>query len=491
MFFKRNKDFLEVLLYLIFALVLVYFVPAPFNKIVFIGVLPLAWRSKRDYLWMAFFFIVEDIPGGLFSGGLANDPYRLPLYTIMPGISFSIRELYLLLLFIKVLIKPGYKQNLQKNYFSKELSLLGYYLIFLLFISTLLGMTFDGYKNFYKICVSLTLFISVPVILRNRDYFFRFLKILFPFAIIAVLFQVYSLTFGQQLIAVFKPGVLTTQGVLLSSGSTEEWQRPIEMVHVLLVCFVGSLFFLNKGERSFKPGYLITINILSFLGIFLTGTRSWFVALIVVYFYFGMIGISQLTSGLIKKIFTASILIICVSLIPVITNQISNAWDRLSTLEKVAEGDVTAGGTASRYDVRAPRVMEGFRSSTIVAGAGFSELYYQYQDGHVGYHNMLLNAGIIGMLLFVVIIVKAFYLIYNLSKSKVLSIQSKHELRSSILLLIALLVINTGTQMLGYTPDGNNRFLLMVLALTFINQAINAALKDYQTNQEISLKTII
>ncbi|MGD0340558.1 MAG: hypothetical protein ABSA76_02460 [Bacteroidales bacterium] len=478
MFFKRNKEFLEILFYLIISIILVYYIPAPLNKLIFLGILPLIWRTKKDYLWLAFFFVIEDIPGGLFSGASANDIYRLPLYTITRGISFSIRELYLLLLLVKVLIKTEYKQSLQKNYFSKELSLAGYYLIFLLLISSLLGMTFEGYRNYYKMCINLTLFVSVPMIFRNREYLINFLNIIFPFAIIAILLQVYSLTFGRQLIAVFSPGVLITQGVLFGSGSTEEWQRPIEMIQVLIVCFTGSLFLLNKGNTFFKPGYLIIINLLSFLGIFLTGTRSWFLALIAVYIYFIITRVNQVSFKMIRNVFIAAMFIISINLLPVVHNQIFNAWNRLETLEKVAEGDITAGGTASRFNVRAPKVMEGFMSSTILAGAGFSNLYYQYQDGHVGYHNMLLNVGIIGMILFVVIILKAILLPYQLSKSKFLSTQTKQELKASNLLLIALLVINTGTQTLGYTPDGDNRFLLIVLALTFINQAMNFAIKS-------------
>ncbi len=479
MLFKRNKEFFELLLYLTVAVVLIYYVPAPFNKILFLGLLPLAWRTKRDYLWLAFFFVVEDTPSGLFSGGLVGDPYRLPIYNLMPDISFTIREIYLLLILVKVLFKPVYKQNLQKNYFKKELSLLGYYLFALLIISTFMGMTFDGYKSLYKICLNLTLFISVPMIFYHRDYFVKFLNIIFPFAIIAILFQVYSLTFGQQLIAVLKPGVSSVQGVLSGSGSAEEWQRPIEMAHVLLVCFIGSLFFLNKGNKFFKPGYLITINLVSFLAIFLTGTRTWFLALIVVYLYFFLIRLQQLSTGFIRYIFIISALVIGIGFVPVIRNQIFNAWDRLSTLENFAEGDITAGGTVSRFDVRGPRVMEGFRASTIISGAGFSKLYYEYQDGHVGYQNMLLNAGIAGIILFALIIAKALYIPYRMSMFGNLPSLSKHELKASSLLLIALLIINTGTQTLGYTPDGNNRYLLMVLALIFINQAMNATSKYY------------
>jgi O-antigen ligase len=488
MVFNRNKEFIELLLYLLVAIVLVYLIPAPVNKVIFLGFLPIIWKTKRDYLWLVFFFILEDIPGGLFSGGLANDPYRLPLYTIMPGISFSIREIYLMLLFIKVLIKPEYRQKLQKNYFSKELSLTGYYLILLLFISALLGMTFDGYKDFYKLCISLTLFISIPAILRNRENLMKFLNILFPFAIIAILLQVYSLSYGQQLIAVFKPSASIIQGILSGSESTEQWQRPIEMAHVLLVCFTGSLVFLNKGERFFKPGYLVVINLLSFLGIFLTGTRTWFLALIILYIYFFLTRMKQMSAGSIRRIIIASVIIIGISFIPVIRNQTSNAWNRLSTLEKFAEGDITAGGTSSRFDVRAPKVMEGFKSSTIIVGAGFSELFYQYRDGHVGYNNILLNAGIIGMILFMGIIAKALFLPYKFSKSKILSIHSKNELRASILLLVALLVINIGSQMIGYTPEGSNRFLLMVLALTFINQAINKAMDEGLTKLQLKSK---
>lgn len=474
MFFKKNKNFFELLLYLIIAVILVYFISSPLNKILFLGLLPLVWKTKRDYIWLVFFFIVEDIPGGLFSGGLANDPYRFPIYTIVQGISFSLRELYLILLIVKVLVKPEYRQTLGKNYFRKELSVLGYYLIFLLFISVLIGMDYTGFRNFYKICINLTLFVSIPLILKSREDFIRFLNVLFPFAIIAILLQVYSLIYGQQLVALFKPGVTVVQSVLSSSGQTEEWQRPIEMVHVLLVCFTGSLFFLNKGENVFKTWYLLTINILSFLGIFMTGTRSWFISLIVIYVYFFISRLNQISIGLFRKTVFTFLIIIVISFIPVIKNQILTAWDRLSTVEKIAEGDITAGGTAKRFNVRAPRVMEGFRKSTILTGAGFSKLYYKYADGHVGYHNMLLNIGIIGMLLFLYIIGKAFILPYNLSKSKLIPVHLKNDLRASYLLLLALMVINIGTQTLGYTPDGANRYVLMVLAFSFINQAINS-----------------
>ena len=475
MFFKSTKDFWALLFFLFMSVLLVYFVPTSFNKILFLGVLPFIWKTKKDYLWLAFFFVVNDIPGGLFSGGLRDDPYRLPLYSLTSGISFTLWDLYLMLLFIKVLVKPEFKQSIQRDYFKRELLSLFYYLLFLFVISIFIGMTYQGFRDLFKILINLTLFVSVPLILKNRQNFLYFLRVLFPFAIIAILLQIYSVVYGQQLVAIFKPGVTTVQSFLTGDNSIEAWQRPIEMVHVLLVCFCGTLFLLSQ-KKYFKKEYLTTINLLSFIGIFMTGTRSWFIALIVVYIFFFIMRFSQLSAVSMKRIFLIIALIAIISQVSVIKNQILNAWDRLSTLEKFAEGDITAGGTAKRFDERAPRVMQGFKESTILAGAGFSKLYYEYADGHVGYHNMLLNAGIIGMLLFFILIAKAFTLQYNLSKSRNISVQSKNELKASFLLLLALLIINTGTQTLGYIPDGNNRYLLMVFSLVFINQAVNYTL---------------
>jgi hypothetical protein len=477
-FLSKNKEFFGVISYLIISIILVYYIPAPANKLIFLLALPLAWISKKDYLWLVFFFVLEDTPGGLFSGGWASDAYRLPIYTIATNISFTIRELYLFLIFVKVLYKDEYKNGIQTNFFSRELKLAGYYLFFLLIISTLIGMSINAYRDFYKICIGLTLFVSVPKILSDRSHFISFFRILFPFALIAILLQIYSLTTGQQLIALFKPGVTSIQGIVNATGEPGKWQRPIEMIHVLLACFTGSLFMLNKKPKEFKPAYLITINLLSFLGIFLTGTRSWFIALIVLYIFLLISWINHLSYSFIRNLLVAFFLIIAVTMVPVINRQISGAWDRLSTLEKITEGDITAGGTSSRFDIRAPRVMEGFNKSTLISGAGFTQLYYNYCDGHIGYHNMLLNSGIIGMLIFGLILFKALYVPFDLSLSRKLSLQSRYELRASCLLVISLIVINTGTQMLGYTLDSSNRFFLMTLALVFINQAANSALKE-------------
>ena len=92
---------------------------------------------------------------------------------------------------------------------------------------------------------------------------------------------------------------------------------------------------------------------------------------------------------------------------------------RLETLANLAEGDKTAGGTLSRLDERAPRVMKKFWESPIL-GFGFSGEALPYSDGHVGNQNLLLHAGIMGFTIYVILwltfFLKMYYREKNLSK---------------------------------------------------------------------------
>ena len=151
-------------------------------------------------------------------------------------------------------------------------------------------------------------------------------------------------------------------------------------------------------------------------------------------------------------------------MIPKIGSQISLASKRLSTLEELASGDPTAGGTTTRLTVRGPRVMEGFKNSTIILGAGFSNFYYSYSDGHVGFQNILLNSGVLGFIIFISFALKLFFTPLRILNK----FSNRHDLRSILrnlpLLVIAVLTINSGTQFWGFTTSPSR---IMLLAFYF------------------------
>jgi hypothetical protein len=469
---KRIPEFIELLLYLLVAFILVYFVDVRLNKWLFLIFLPIVWFSKRDYLWIAFFFILMELPGGLFSGGLRDDPYRLPIYTFAPGFSFAIHELFIILIFAKSLLVKRISSNYYPPFFKKELRLLLWLFIALVLISPLLGMNMNSMSNVFKLSLALTMFYSIFRLINTEKQLINFLTLMFPFAFVALALQIYGLLNGEQLIALVKPEVSVAQGIYNITTKPGEWIRPIEMSHAMFITFSGSLVLLMSKRHNLHRHYLILINLVSFLVILMSGTRSWVIAFSIGYIAFFLLAGKRTPKLIINSIVVILIVLLSVKVIPVINKQVKNALSRIATVEKVVGGDITGGGTISRYDVRAPRVMEGFLSSSIVLGAGFSDHFYKYADGHVGYHNMLLNAGIAGFLIFLYVGWRVLRFPFRIAGAH--NCLNKPFVKISIIPFVILMVINTGTQTLGFTPDGVNRIVLMVFSLIMIDMAIRA-----------------
>jgi len=456
-----NKEFLKILLYLFGAFILVYFVPASLNRILFLGFLPLIWKTKKDYLWLAFFLILNAYPGGLFTGGERGDPYRLPLYTIKAGISFTFTELYLLLLLIKVKFKEDYKIRKAFIIFFKELKMLGVYFILLLVLSVVLGMSFNSYRNVWKVIISMTLFVNIFYVINSEETLARFFRIVFPFAIIALLSQFYSLVNGYKFAHLFKPGYF---GRIMGSVGSGSVARPIEMSLVVFVCFSGSLYFMGQRKKELSQNYLLLINVISFISILITASRTWFLAFSLGYLVYFFVMKKSIAKQIILVVFGIAIVLLLLKFSPVLNKQFSSALSRIKTTEKLVEGDITAGGTLQRFDKRAPRVMEGFWSSTILMGAGFSDHYFEYEDGHVGYHNLLLNTGFLGALLFLIVILKIFQKVnylFNRTKSPSLFL--------STIPLVMILLINTSAQTIKFDVRGFQPAFLLSFVLVFIN----------------------
>lgn len=481
---ETRKEFSQLILLMLAAAFVLYFIPAPVKHMLYLLLLPAVWYSKKDYFWLAFFFVITDIPGGLFSGGTRIDEFSLPLYSPAASVSFSITELFYILIFIKVLKK--YKSSsAPQNFFKGQFLAIMILFVVLIIISFPMGTSFQSLKNIYKTIIYLSLFYSFYRMINSEEKLLKFLGILFPLAFIAVALQVYSLIAGEQLIALFKPGVTIVQGVLDTTGSLGNWMRPIELVHVLFVCFTGTLFLLSYQKHFFNKNYLLLVNIVSSLGILLTGTRTWVLA-----FAFGYLVFFALTGGKAKEFFRFAIMIFIVGFVlinvsPTLEEQVFTSWDRLTTVKSLVQGDITAGGTMGRLDKRAPRVMKGFESSNFFLGAGFSDHFYDYTDGHVGYHNILLNTGIFGSIIFAIAIFSLLIVPFrklNKNKGPVLT-----WLKISVIPLLTLLVLNTGTQTIGFTPEGSNRVLLMAYAFVMINLSI----KFYQDKKLPSEMTVI
>ncbi len=451
------------------AVVLVYFIPSSFNKILFPLYCVLFYKSKNNALWLVFFVLLIERPGGLFSGGLRRDLVRLPIYSLAAGISISFEQLFVFTGFLKV-----FKDKLKYKplgFLSKKMKLIALYFILLLFMSFFMGISFDGFRDLYKITVNLTLFYSIYFLFAEESAFIDFFKLVFPLAFVALLLQLYDLIFGHQLITLFRPGVLSTQGIL----GVGEFTRPIEMVHILLLAFFGSLYYLFLKQKIFSQKYMLIVNVVSFSSIFLTGTRTWFIAFTISYILILIYLPGRMLKITLKNSIILAITIFILFSFTILKTQFSHAYKRMSTIELLAKGDITAGGTLMRFDKRAPDLIKAYLQSSIIFGAGFSDFYRKNGDGHIGFHNLLFNSGIIGVILILSLIIKIIYLSLKIGSKLGKQNPYKDALKIFSIWMVGILILNSSTQFIGYDVEVQ-RILIISFIFYFFNNQMKRAL---------------
>ncbi|MCJ7483543.1 MAG: hypothetical protein MUO31_11310 [Thermodesulfovibrionales bacterium] len=466
---KDKNSYLNLFLLFFSAFILVYFIPSSFNKILFPLYCVLFFRSKSNALWIVFIIILIELPGGLFSGGLREDMVRLPIYPLAAGVSISFEQLLIFTGIMKV-----FKNKLKYKplgFLSKNIKLIALYFIFLLFLSFFMGISFYGFRNLFKILVNLTLFYSVYFLFAEESEFVDFFKLVFPLAFVAFLLQLYDLIFGHQLIKLFRPGVVSTQGVL----GMGEFDRPIEMVHVLLFTFFGSLYYLILKKELFNKNYLLIVNLISYCSIFITATRTWFIAFTFTYFLLLLFKPGKMIKLILKNSILLIVAVLSLFSLSILKNQFSHAYQRIKSIELIVQGDVTAGGTLQRFDKRAPKIMKAFAKSSILVGAGFTDNYWENSDQHIGFHNFLFNGGIIGVMFPLYLVINIFYFTIKVGKKIGNQNPYKNALIIFILWMVGLLILNSSTQFIGYDVP-LVRILIFSFYIYFYNNQMKAAM---------------
>jgi len=178
------------------------------------------------------------------------------------------------------------------------------------------------------------------------------------------------------------------------------------------------------------------------------------------------------------------ILLLSYLVIPRFAYSVDNSWRRLSTVENLMQGDVTADGTLMRIDKRLPKVLEGFVQNPVF-GWGFSETYEKYCDYHVGTFNLMLQVGIIGLILFVTLWINYLKMIYftrkRLSKNNVF----KNPLLVLIISFIGILILQL-TQFVFFAYDlGMSAAFFTIIFISFSEFFVKEALKEETKIQKV------
>jgi len=469
----QKKDTLLIISLLSISFVSVYFFQAWINRFVFLLILLAAYRTKLDYVYLVWFFIINNAPGRLFSAGAFGD-IRIPIYPIIPGISLSFQDLFLILYLIKYL-------SLKRPYpfiFKKEFLYFFMFGFIVLIYSFLLGMNTDNIISNARSLSQWSFIFIIPAYFYNKEIIRRVSLFIFPFVILALISQLFSYTTGNTIDAYLRGIDYRSLEVV----ATKDASRAYSSVYLILFSTLQAFYFYFNRKLRVNNNYLIIIILFAVFTILLTAIRGWIIAM-----GFLLIGIFLLFWSARKG--TRVIRLTVVSLIviyfilyqfPLLQQQTKKSYERLTTLESLAKGDITAEGTLQRLDVRGPRVMEKFRERPVI-GWGFSDEYHKHEDAHVGHQNMLLSLGIIGYIFITGLFIHFCLKIYNLSKkTQIRTIEGQSPLIYLLGLFSVFIIHSSSTQFWGYLMYFDH--LSKILFFAFFFASVNIVFKDYQWN---------
>lgn len=381
------KRLIELFLWIGGAILATYFLPE-FAKLAFYIIMLAAYfRSKDEAMWLTFFFIISDGFWGFFNN------FEVVL-SVLPGLPpIEMGHIYILL----TIIKASKEKSPGPMFIDKFLIVMAIYIGFLVMQGYVMGLSPEMNVQFrmVKFIFPLMLFYSIPRLFRTEEQYRDCFMYMFPFAFLALFAQVFTIATHMT-----PSQVMGVHGnfwflVDVSKGKT---YRGFYSSGMVLLTFFGALYYLAHRGKNFNFLYLFAVVGANMMSIFLSATRGWLLGMslgLVLFFLF----VLKLTP---KRLATISIstLVLVAGLfsIPIVGVQFANAIKRMTTLEALAGGDMTAHGTLSRISERSPRVM-GKWIETPLTGWGFSDTFFKYADFHVGNQTILMHSGILGALI--------------------------------------------------------------------------------------------
>lgn len=467
----KTKDYLILIALFLISFISVYFLPMMITRVIFLIILFAAYRTKLDYVYLVWFFIINDAPGRLFVAG-TFDSARIPLYPIMAGVSVGFQELFIMLYLLKYL---KYKRA-SKFIFKKEFTWFVAFAIMVAVFSLPFGMSFDNLIRTYRYLLPWALVFVVPAFIYDKKTLIRTSLLLFPIVFLALISQFYSYISGEYLDEILR-GVSTVN----LKVDEEIVSRSYSAVFIILFSIVQALYFLFNRKTEINRNYLGAVIFLGYLSIIMTATRGWIIALfaillgVLVFF-----GFMKGNANVIRLAIVSSIVFIIAQYqFPVINLQLNASYNRFNTIEALMRGDMTAGGTLERLNVRGPKVMERYWESPIV-GLGFSDEFYKHQDGHVGNQNILLNVGILGYILLIGLFIRISRKIWKMSRRMEFRIYENRAPLVFLFGLIAVFIIHSSSaQFWGYTL-----LKYQVIFIAFFMAAVNAVYLSRQNSTQ-------
>lgn len=475
---------------LLFALTVyfVYYAPVGTEKLYCAILLFLFWYSKADYFWFAFFLIISAYPAGLFADTSANALRRLPIFSPVPKISFSMLDLFLIIALIKAIVK-GKKTKLLDVYKLKNIA---YIIPYVVVVSFFFGATLKLFLNsavrglfFY------TLLYSIPALLHNKKEIYKFMLMFFPFVFLEVIAQIYTIRTGQEFANMFYPGGISE---ILNSVSGDIRAIPTGYINMRLA-FVFAFVLLESKENIVPKLYSYIVILASLTSVIISATRSAIIMLLFIFIAY-FVFIARKKPHIVLQIFifaAISIMILDTTNVIDLNNVIGSSYKRFVGAVSIEEGSIKAEDTFdNRISNRLPILWDVINQSLFI-GYGFSDKYFINYDGHLGGVLVgLLQVGIFGFSLYVVFITNIFRRSFWYIRKIPSGNSSIGIVKVFTLSYIGYLIVNLTVDpifVLNTSTLPQDIFIHLVMGSFFINMAIREQVIKRKEKRKLFLES--
>ena len=448
----------------------VYVFPVGIDKLFFGILMALFWISKNDYFWFAFFIIISFNPAGFFQESSAEDLRRLPLFNIIPRASLSVLDLFLIIAVIKAISK-GRKTRYKDVLGIKNIFI---FLIYLLGISIIQGFTIKTFISqplrgifFY------TFFFSFPSLVKTRKDTFKFMYMFFPFVFQELFAQCYLLYTGEYIQTLFNADAVM---IIFRDKLMYDSIRSIAHGYAIVVMsFVFSMIVFDSIDRMSSKAYLIIIMIAASISVLISATRQTILMFALMFNIYVLFVTKNKKSFVVQLTMIGLVLFLIFDYMNVldINYTLSASINRLTGAVQFQNGSIEAEDTLEfRLTERLPILWEHIKRSLFL-GYGFSDEYFQYYDGHLGGILIgLLQAGILGLMVYMAYVVKLYKEVLKYIRIFGQKITLTNTLKSSLVGMSGFFFLNLFINpmiVLNFQSRPQEFFILMVLVSQFIN----------------------
>lgn len=413
-YFKKEVliDTAQMIGLVIASIIAVYKTSTSFRDVFFLIPLVLAFRSKKDYFWFAYFFILISAPASFFVNRTQAAIFRLPFYAIIPKFSLTPMDIFLFISIFKAFrttVKIKFRLNKPLEFF------LVYVIIVSIPISFILGTELKPFINTMRSFFFFGIIFSYLRLINSKEEILKFGYLLFPFTILIVFDQLYVINMGSRFISLFDPNML---GVFVKNSISGDIRAVVQGILIVFYTLIFGFQISHNKKYELFPGFSIIAIFLPIASFFLSATRSWMIIGVIV--ILGYIVLSAKGIKFAIQIGTIGVLLVIGLFASGFIKQefIDNINERYFELGKIASsGNLRQGTFADRIDNDIPHVLKGVAHSPLL-GVGMSEYMKRYYSNDVGFMNTILIYGFIGFPVFLFFLFRYVFLLNKFRLSK-------------------------------------------------------------------------